>query len=179
MTVAKQWQYDLTIIKYLQNLKPDSRSDLRPRWSSTGRCSWFLPRWSGGHLRTAKVPADIRNPALHTGRPENRHSSCRNPKQRLNNCQKLISVFKRWPTLPVCSLRFHLLPPLCTLCRPTGRGLQNHCWSTNPRDRWSRTTRHGSASLNPEWPMVARQQRTDWNKNYTFKNNKAPSLPQC
>lgn len=92
VTVFKRWHNDLTIFKYLWKLNPDSRSDLHPHLSSTGRCSWFLPRWSGGHLRTARVPADTRNPALPPGRPENHHSSCRNPKQRLNNCQKPIRV---------------------------------------------------------------------------------------
>lgn len=93
VSVSKRWQNDLTIILYLWKLKPDSRSDLHPRWSSTGRCSWFLPRWSGGPLHTARGPADIRNPALPPGRPGNRHSSCRTPKQRLNNCQKPIHVW--------------------------------------------------------------------------------------
>lgn len=36
-----------------------------------------------------------------------------------------ISVCRPLPTLPVCSLQFHLLLPVCTSARPTGRGLQS------------------------------------------------------
>ena len=73
------------------------------RLSNAERCSWFLPQWSGGLLHTARVPADIRNPALRTGRPENRHSSCRSPKQRLKDCQRPAVAKRPLPTLPVCS----------------------------------------------------------------------------
>lgn len=38
-----------------------------------------------------------------------------------------ISVCRPLPTLLVCSLQFHLLLPVCTSGRPTGRGLQNRC----------------------------------------------------